>query len=324
MPSNRVCQALNIERPIIQGPMAWTSTAALVAAVSNSGGLGVLGVGFAPPEFIRSQVQETLRMTARPFGLNVFVIPEMLESRTDIIREERPPVVYADTLVDLDYELSKKYFSTWHDMGAKIIVKASTVKDAVTAEKAGADVVVVKGWEGGGHVTPEATMVLVPQAADRVSIPLIASGGIADGRGMAAAIALGAEGIEMGTAFLAATETPIPQNVKESVVAAEELDTVITGYCTDEPCRQIRNKLSDDLVAIEARYTRTEAADRLRDVAISSLRKAMVEGDLEEGAIMAGQTAVLVKQIRTVQQIMDAVLVEYERAVERLKAFPVR
>ena len=323
MTRNRVCQVLGIEKPIIQGPMAWISTAPLVAAVSNCGGLGVLGVGFAPPDFIRAQIQETRRLSQKPFGVNAIMIPEMLEATGRILREDCPPVVYADTLADLDYDLSKHYFEIWHAAGAKVIVKASVIKDAVTAERAGADVVVVKGWEGGGHVTPEATTVLVPQAADRLSIPLVAAGGIADGRGMAAAIALGAEGIEMGTVFLAAIETPIPESVKESVVKAQDMETVITGYCTDEPCRQIKNTLSDELIAIEARYTKREAADRLKDVAISSLRKAMVEGDTQGGAVMAGQIVPLVKEIRTVREIMDVVLAQYERAVERLGTFQI-
>ena len=323
MPNNRVCQALGIEMPIIQGPMAWISTAPLVAEVSNNGGLGVLGLGFAESDFITAQIQQTKRLTEKPFGLNVFVTPDLLDSRTDIVRKEHPPVVYADTLLDLDYALSKKYFEIWHQVGAKIIVKASTIKDAVTGERAGADVIIVKGWEGGGHVTPEATTVLVPQAADCLFTPLVAAGGIADGRGMAAAIALGAEGIEMGTAFLVATETPIPQNVKESVMKAEDMDTVITGYCTNEPCRQIKNKLSDELIAIESTYIKSEAADRLRDVAIFSLRKAMVEGDIEGGAVMAGQIAPLVRQIRSVREIMDAMFLEYDRAVKRIEAFPL-
>ena len=201
---NRVCEILNIEKPVIQGPMAWISTAPLVAAVSNAGGLGVLGVGFAPESFIREQIAETRKLTDKPFGMNVIMIPPNLEHVTKIVLDEKPPVMYADTIAGLDPELCKKYFDIWHSVGCKIVVKASFIDDAKIAADAGADVMIVKGWEGGGHVTFEATTVLVPQAVDLLDIPVIASGGIADGRGVAAGVAMGAEGFEMGTAFMAA------------------------------------------------------------------------------------------------------------------------
>ena len=214
---NRVCEILNIEKPVIQGPMAWISTAPLVAAVSNAGGLGVLGVGFAPEPFIREQIAETRKLTDKPFGMNVIMIPPNLEHVTKIVLDEKPPVMYADTIAGLDLELCKKYFDIWHSVGCKIVVKASFIDDARIAAEAGADVMIVKGWEGGGHVTFEATTVLVPQAVDLLDIPVVASGGIADGRGVAAGIAMGAEGFEMGTAFMAAAETTVHPNVKKEI-----------------------------------------------------------------------------------------------------------
>ena len=198
---NRVCEILNIEKPVIQGPMAWISTAPLVAAVSNAGGLGVLGVGFAPEPFIREQIAETRKLTDKPFGMNVIMIPPNLEHVTKIVLDEKPPVMYADTIAGLDPELCKKYFDIWHSVGCKIVVKASFIDDAKIAADAGADVMIVKGWEGGGHVTFEATTVLVPQAVDLLDIPVIASGGIADGRGVAAGVAMGAEGFEMNCIY---------------------------------------------------------------------------------------------------------------------------
>ena len=199
MSNNRLCKALGIEKPIIQGPMAFISTASLVAAVSENGGLGVLGVGFAPQEIIKLQIEATRSMTNKPFGINVILMQEMLDMVSDVILKEKPPVIYADTLGDFDLELCTKYFSMWHEAGMKVVVKVGAIKDGITAEKAGADAVILKGWEGGGHVSYEATICLVPQAENCISIPVVASGGIADGRGMAAAIALGADGIEMGT-----------------------------------------------------------------------------------------------------------------------------
>ena len=310
---NRVCESLGIEKPIIQGPMAWVSTAPLVAAVSNAGGLGVLGVGFAPHDFVRAQIAETRALTTRPFAINVVMIPENLEAVTQVVREERPAVVYADTLAGLDAGLATRYFSAWHEVGCKVVVKASFISDAVVADESGADVVVVKGWEGGGHVTFEATTVLVPQAAARLRVPVVASGGIADGRAVAAFALMGAEGFEMGTAFMAAEETAVHPNVKRAVVSAGDMSTVVTGWSTDEPCRQIKNRLADEMASIEAGLPKAQAAERLRPVAASSLRRAMAEGDLEDGAVMAGQVVALVDQVRPAADIVDGVLGEARR-----------
>jgi enoyl-[acyl-carrier protein] reductase II len=318
---NRVCEVLGIEKPVIQGPMAWISTAPLVAAVSNAGGLGVLGVGFAPDEFLIAQVEETRKLTDKPFGINTVMIPENLDRLTGIIGTLKPPVVYADTILGLDVELCKKYFPQWHSFGCKIIVKASVIADALAAEEGGADVVIVKGWEGGGHTTIEATTVLVPQAADLLKVPVVASGGIADGRGMAAAIALGADGIEMGTIFMAATETTVHPNVAKSIIEAEDMSTVIVGYSTDEPCRQFRNALSDEMVKIEAENTKAVAAEKLRPVAESSLKRAMMEGDMEHGAVMAGQIAPLVKEQKTCLSIIDDVMSEAKARLVEIQAF---
>jgi enoyl-[acyl-carrier protein] reductase II len=324
MSNNRLCKVLGIEKPIIQGPMAWVSTAPLVASVSENGGLGVLGVGFAPAEFVKEQILATRKLTDKPFGINVIMIPELLDHVTHIVLEEKPPVIYADTLLGLDLELSKKYFSIWHDLGLKVIVKSSTIEDAITAEKAGADAVIVKGWEGGGHTTYEATTVLVPQAADCLSVPVVASGGIADGRGMAAAIALGADGIEMGTVFMCAEETVVHPNVKEAMIKAGDMETVITGYSTDEPCRQLKNKLSEEMVEIENQYSKEEAAVKLKEVAESSLKKAMLEGDVEEkGAVMAGQIVPLITEIKSVKNIMDNVIKGYHETVSKISEFAI-
>ncbi|OMF40706.1 nitronate monooxygenase [Paenibacillus peoriae] len=324
MSNNRLCKVLGIEKPIIQGPMAWVSTAPLVAAVSESGGLGVLGVGFAPLDFIREQIIATRNLTSKPFGINVIMNSELLDHVTKVSSEEKPPVIYADTLVGLDFELSQKYFSIWHELGIKVIVKASTIQDAMTAEKAGADAVIVKGWEGGGHTTYEATTVLVPQAANCLTVPVIASGGIADGRGMAAAIALGAEGIEMGTIFMCAEETVVHANVKDAMLKAGDMETVITGYSTDEPCRQLKNKLSEEMTEIENNYSKKEAAVKLKEVAESSLKKAMLEGDVEEkGAVMVGQIVPLITEIKSVKDIINDVLEGYHGTISKMTKFEV-
>lgn len=324
MSNNSLCKVLGIEKPIIQGPMAWVSTSPLVAAVSESGGLGVLGVGFAPLDFIRDQIIATRNMTSKPFAINVIMNHALLDHVTMVASEEKPPVIYADTLVGLDLELSQKYFSIWNELGIKVIVKASTIQDAITAEKAGADAVIVKGWEGGGHTTYEATTVLVPQAANCLTVPVVASGGIADGRGMAAAIALGADGIEMGSIFMCAEETTVHPNVKHAMLKAGDMETVITGYSTDEPCRQLKNKLSVEMTEIENNYSKKEAAVKLKEVAESSLKKAMLEGDVEEkGAVMVGQIVPLITEIKSVKDIISSVLTGYHETIAKINKFEV-
>ncbi|MCP3807826.1 nitronate monooxygenase [Paenibacillus sp. Lou8.1] len=318
---NRFCKAIGVENPIIQGPMAWISTAPLVAAVSNAGGLGVLGVGFAPDDFVIQQVAETKKLTTKPFAINTVMIPENLDRLTGIIKSINPPVIYADTLGELKLELCEKYFEIWHSFGCKVIVKAGDMETAVTAEKGGADALIVKGWEGGGHTAYEATTVLVPQAADVLSVPVVASGGIADGRGMAAAIALGADAIEMGTVFMACSDAAVHPNVKQSIVDAKDMSTVITGTSTGEPCRQFKNKLSDKMETIEAENVRAKAAELLRPVAESSLKLAMIEGDMENGAVMAGQIAALIKEIRSAEEIISTVLSDAQITLKQIVNF---
>ena len=240
---------------------------------------------------------------------------------TSSLKGVTDPVVYADTIAGLDLELCKKYFDLWHEAGSKIVVKASFIADALIAAEAGCDVMIVKGWEGGGHVTFEATTVLVPQAVDLLDIPVVASGGLADGRGFAAAVAMGAEGFEMGTAFMAAAETLVHPNVKQAVVEAGDMSTVITGYSTDEPCRQINNKLAGEMIAIEAEHTKEAAAELLRPVAESSLKKAMMDGDLVDGAVMAGQVVPLVKEVRPAAVIIDSALDEAKEILANVHKF---
>ena len=318
---SKLCSMLNIEKPIIQGPMAWVSTASLAAAVSNAGGLGVLGVGFAPREIADSQIMETQKLTDKPFAINTVMIPEVVENTSHILADFKLPVVYADSPGTLEVEFCSIYFKSWHEAGAKILVKVSTVAEAKVSEAAGADAIIAKGWEGGGHTSVEATMVLVPLVADEVKIPVIAAGGIADGRGMAAAIALGAEGIEMGTAFMVATETMIAPSVKEEMLKTDDMQTVVIGHYTGQPCRQIMNPLADRLMEIERSLTTEEATPILKEAAASSLKLAMVDGDIENGAVMVGQVVPMLKEIRSAQEIMDSVLKEAKKIIANIHMF---
>lgn len=321
MAENKVCTLLGIEKPVIQGPMAWSSFAPLVAAVSNAGGLGVLGVASAPPHLVRKQIQKTRELTDNPFGVNVFMMAPILDAVLPVLLEEKPAVVYADILNDLDPALCNQFFPPLKSAGVKIIVKASTLADAITAEKCGADLVVAKGWEGGGHVTPESTMVILPQVASALSIPVIGSGGIADGRGAAAAIALGADAIEMGTVFLCAEENTIHENAKNAIIEAGDMRSVITSTCTYEPCRQLSNKFSDEMVDLEWNHPASEVADRMRELAGPSLKMAMHDGDIENGALMAGSIAPLVTEIRPAAVIIDSTLAHCKEILAKMQEF---
>lgn len=314
--NNSICEILNIKYPIIQGAMAWTSLSPLVAAVSEAGGLGVLGVGFAPKTIVDEEIKKTKALTSNPFAVNLFLDDEeTLDAITEIAIREQVPVIYSDTLADVDYNLAKKYIDIWHAEGIKCILKIMTVKDSITADKAGADAVIVKGWEAGGHVAFESTFVLTPLVVDAVDCPVIAGGGIFDGRGIAALNILGAQGYELGTAFLLAEECPIHSNAKEAVINAGDMSTVITGTCTGEPSRQIANELSDELLKIEATHDRETASKLLKEVCGGSLRKGMVEGDMKSGAVMAGQNVSAFKRIKSAKEIIEE-LVEQARALK--------
>lgn len=314
---NRLCETLGIRYPVIQGAMAWCSNYEIVAAVSNAGGLGVLGVGFAPAETIREQILKTKECTDKPFAANIFMIPALLEVNHPIFMETRPPVVYVDILANLDVEMAKKYFSMWQDAGMKVVFKASFISDACKAQEAGADVIIIKGWEGGGHVTDESTMVLVPQAAELIHVPLVASGGICDGRGMAAGIVLGAQGCEMGSAFLLAEENNIHPAFKQKIIETEDMQTTITGLSTGEPSRMITNTLSEMIIRTEAENYRKDAAAIVAKMSAGSLRRGAATGEVEEGAVMIGQIVPLLREIRTAKEIIESTVNECEAILSK-------
>ncbi|MCF0229163.1 MAG: nitronate monooxygenase [Parasporobacterium sp.] len=316
---NRICEIFGIEKPIIQGAMAWAATAPLVGAVSEAGGLGVLGVGFAPPEFVEMQIRETKKLTDKPFAINVFIEKEEILSRvTEVAIAEKAPVIYADTIIGLDPALTKKYIDIWHENGMKVVVKASILNDAVIADNAGADAVIIKGWEAGGHVTYETTMTLVPLAVETLSCPVIAGGGIIDGRGIVAAMALGAEGFEMGSAFLMTEECDVHPNVKEAIIKSGDMDTVVTGSCTGEPCRQVVNPLSEKLCRIEDENPKAVAADLIREMASSSLRLAMADGDMVNGAVMVGQCASRLNKVKKAADVINDAMKEAKEIIGSL------
>lgn len=306
--ANRVCTTLGIQYPVIQGAMAWTSMAPLVAAVSKAGGLGVLGSGFMPKEVILEQVAAVRSMTDKPFAANLFLDPgPQLEVGVQAILEGKVPVVYIDSLNLLKYDFTKEYYDRFHAAGCKVVAKINYLEDALVAERAGADVIITQGMEGGGHCTKVSARVLLAEVTEHItSVPIVASGGIATPRQAAACTVLGAEGVEMGTAFMASEECPVHPNVKNAIVAATDRDIVACGQSTGEPSWQIRNALAEKLLKIEQEYPWTQAADLIRKASEGSLRIASLEGEVEEhGAVMGGQVAGLIHQIRPVSQLVS-------------------
>lgn len=296
---NRLCDTLGIEYPVISGAMAWTSMAPLVGAVSAAGGLGTLGSGFMPKEIILGQMDAVRKMTDKPFAANLFLDPSpMLEVGVSAILEGKPAVAYIDSLNLLQYDFTKEYYDKFHEAGIKVVAKINYLEDALVAAKAGADVIITKGFEGGGHVTKVSARVLLAEVVENIKdIPIVASGGIATPRQAAGLTVQGADGIEMGTAFMATQECPIHPNCKQAIVDAIDRDIVACGQSTGEPSWQITNPLAEEMLKIEADLPWSEAADKIREMSMGSLRAAAMEGDREKGAVLAGQVVGLIHDI---------------------------
>ena len=305
--SNRVCDALGIQYPIIQGAMAWNSMPQLVAAVSNAGGLGVLGSGPMPPNITVENICEIRNQTDKPFGFNLFLdAGDLLEQKVEATVKLDVPVLYIDTLNLLEYEFTHRIYSMYKERGTKIVAKVNCLQDAEVAEKAGADVLVTKGCTGGGHKTKIDTSVLLVETVKHVSLPVCASGGIATPEQMAGYILMGAEGVEMGAAFIATEEANAHINYKNGIVKACDLDPVYVGDCTGEASWQLKNKKAERLMEIEAKYPREDAAPRFKQLAAGSGRIAATTGDVEEnGSIMCGQAVALIDAVVPVSQRVE-------------------
>jgi len=317
--SNRVCEALGISYPIIQGAMAWNSMPQLVAAVSNAGGLGVLGSGPMPADIAKENILQIKDMTDKPFAFNVFMDPgQHLEDFLEATLSLKAPVVYIDTLNILEYEFTKKNYDLFHAEGTKVVAKVNCLEDAIVAEKAGADVIITKGVTGGGHKTKIDTSILLMEAVKNVKIPVVASGGIATPEQMAGYILMGAEGIEMGCAFIATEEANAHINYKNGILAACDLDPVYVGECTGEASWQLYNKKAQKLIEIEATHTKEEAAPLFKKLAAGSGRIAATTGDVEiEGSIMCGQSAALIDSIVPVRERIEGMCRKCEEILKK-------
>ncbi|MGB9875299.1 MAG: enoyl-[acyl-carrier-protein] reductase FabK [bacterium] len=303
MSGNKLCDLLDITYPVIQGGMAWVSSPRLAAAVSEAGGLGVLAAGNMPPELFRQQIQETKKLTSKPFGANIVLLSPTAEEAIKVILEEWVPVVF------FGGGNPSPYIEELKTRGIKVIPVLASVSLARRLERQGVDAVVAEGWESGGHVGDVSTFCLVPQVVDAVKIPVIAAGGIADNRGFRAALALGASGIQVGTRFICSAECEVHPLYKARILKAGDRDTVVTGYSTGHPVRVIKNAFSRIYAEKERAGASPEELDLLGQ---GRLRMATVEGDVENGSVMAGAIAGLIKEIKPVREIILEIVGEEE------------
>lgn len=307
MKNSKITELLNIEYPILQGGMAWISDASLAIGVSEGGGLGII-TGVGPTEVVREQIRKAKSLTDKPFGVNVMLMQDNVDEIADLVCEE------GVTVVTTGAGSPGKYMDKWKAHNIKVIPVVPSVAIAKRMEKLGADAVIVEGMEAGGHIGQLTTMSLVPQVVDAVNIPVIAAGGIGDGRGMAASFMLGADGVQMGTRFLVSSECTVHPKYKEKVLKAKDIDTEVTGMSTSHPIRVLRNKLTRDYLKIEKEKGNCE---ELEELGRGALRRAVKDGDVENGSVMAGQIAGLVKAEQSCSEIIQEVISECNNNLRR-------
>ncbi len=297
----KVSSLLGIEYPIIQGGMAWVAEYHLAAAVSEAGGLGLIGAASAPAEWVREQVREAKKLTNKPFGVNIMLMSPYADDVAKVIIEEDVKIVTTGA------GSPEKYMKMWKDAGIKVIPVVASVALARRMERCGADAVVAEGCEAGGHIGESTTMTLVPQVVDAVQIPVIAAGGIADGRGIAAAFMLGAEGVQMGTHFVVTDECQVHENYKERIIKAKDIDSRVTGRTTGHPVRALRNEMTKQYLELE-----NQGADfkELEELTLGGLRRAVVDGDVRTGSVMAGQIAGMVKEKMSCRDLIEKLVRE--------------
>ena len=305
MNCNVITELLNIKYPIIQGGMAWIADASLAVGVSEAGGLGIIS-GVGPTEVVRAQNRKAKELTDKPFGVNVMLMQDNADEIAHLVCDEKVPVVTTGA------GSPGKYIEMWKSHGIKVIPVVPSVAIAKRMEKFGADAVIAEGMESGGHIGQTTTMSLVPQVVDAVNIPVIAAGGIGDGRGIAASFMLGAVGVQMGTRFLVSNECNVHKNYKEKVLKAKDIETEVTGTSTSHPVRVLRNKLTREYIKIEKSNSNSE---KLESLTRGALRKAVIEGDTENGSVMAGQIAGLVKKEQSCKEIIEELMTEFDKCI---------
>lgn len=304
MIKTRICDLIGIKYPIFQGGMAWVADASLASAVSNAGGLGLIAAMNSNGEQLRAEIKKAKELTDKPFGVNLMLMSSFVGEAARVVIEEKIPVVTTGAGSPLSY------MEAWIAAGIKVVPVVPSVAIAKRVASAGACAVVAEGGESGGHIGELNTMALVPQVCDAVDIPVIAAGGIADGRGVAAAFMLGAEGVQLGTRFLVANECTIHHNYKNKIISARDIDTITTGKRLGHPVRQLKNEFSRSLVSRE--YDGTITNEEFEALGVGSLRRAAREGDIKTGSFMAGQCAGLVKKEQSCKEIIEELFAEAE------------
>lgn len=303
---------LEIEYPILQGGMAWVAEHHLAAAVSEAGGLGLIGAASAPGEWVREQIQKVKERTEKPFGVNIMLMSPYADEVAKVVAEEGVKVVTTGA------GNPEKYMKLWKDAGIKVIPVVASVALAKRMERCGADAVVAEGSEAGGHIGENTTMVLVPQIADAVSIPVIAAGGIADGRGVAASLMLGASAVQVGTHFVVTKESVVHENYKKCIIKAKDIDSKVTGRSTGHPIRVLRNQMTKEYLQLEKEGASFEELEKLT---LGALRKAVVEGDVVNGSLMAGLSAGLVKEEFSCRELIQKLMSEAEACLKGAKLY---
>ncbi len=304
----RITELLGCQYPVIQGGMAWVAEHKLASAVSNAGGIGLIAGGSAPIDYLREQIRLCKENTDKPFGVNIMLMSPTADDLAQLIIDEKVPVVTTGA------GNPAKFIPAWKEAGVKVIPVIPSVALAKRMEKAGADAVVAEGTESGGHIGENTTMCLVPQVVDALEIPVIAAGGIADGRGVAASFMLGAEGVQIGTRFLASEECQIHSTFKELVVKAKDTDSVVTGRYTGHPCRNIKTKFSKKLANGERDGSLTP--DEFEELTLGSLRKAVQDGNLEEGSFLCGAIAGMINDVKPCADIVREIMEQAEKLLK--------
>ena len=303
----KVTELLQIEYPIIQGGMAWVAEHHLAAGVSEAGGLGLIAAASAPAQWVRDQIHAARKLTDKPFGVNIMLMSPEADEVAKVIVEEGVKVVTTGA------GSPEKYMKMWKEAGVKVIPVVASVALAKRMERCGADAVVAEGCEAGGHIGESTTMTLVPQVVDAVKIPVIAAGGIADGRGIAAAFMLGARGVQMGTHFVVTDESQVHENYKDRIIKAKDIDTRVTGRTTGHPVRALRNEMTRKYIELENKGAGFEELEKLT---LGGLRKAVVDGDVANGSVMSGQIAGLVKERMSCQALIQKLVSETDQLMK--------
>ncbi len=303
----RITELLQIEVPIIQGGMAWVAEHNLAAAVSQAGGLGIIGAANAPAEWVREEICKARELTDKPIGVNVMLLSPYADEVAQVLAEEKVPVITTGA------GNPGKYMEMWKENGSRVIPVVASVALARMMERGGADAVIAEGTESGGHIGAATTMTLVPQVVDAVKVPVIAAGGIGDGRGMAAAFMLGAEAVQMGTRFVVAKESICHQNYKDRIIKSKDIDSAVTGRTHGHPIRQLRNQMTKEYIKKEQEGLPFEELELL---AVGSLRNAVMDGDVKTGTVMAGQIAGLIKKEQTCKEMIDEIKKEAQNLLQ--------